>query len=70
MLTSLPLKTEAEVLLVDDSPADIDLAREALSTCKHRFHVSSVNDGVQAISFLHREGTTPRRRFRISWYWT
>ncbi len=57
MLTSLPLKTEAEVLLIDDNPADIDLAREALSTCKQRFHVSSVNDGVQAISFLHREGS-------------
>lgn len=55
-LTITPLRTEAEILLVDDNPADIDLAREILSQSKHHFRVSSVSDGVEAISFLHRQG--------------
>jgi CheY-like chemotaxis protein len=42
--------------LVDDNPADIDLMREILSGSKRHYHVSSVTDGEQAISFLHREG--------------
>jgi two-component system, chemotaxis family, response regulator Rcp1 len=44
-------------LLVDDNPADIDLTREVLSKCKYRFHVSSVPNGVEALSFLRREGS-------------
>jgi len=56
VVTKAALKTEPEVLLVDDNPADVDLACEILSTCKRHFHVSSVSDGVQAISFLQREG--------------
>jgi two-component system, chemotaxis family, response regulator Rcp1 len=41
---------------VDDNPADVDLMREILGTCKCHYHVSSVADGEQAISFLHRRG--------------
>jgi two-component system response regulator len=41
---------------VDDNPADIDLTREVLGNCKWHFHVNAVNDGAEAISFLHREG--------------
>lgn len=41
---------------MDDNPADIDLMREILGTCKCHYHVSSVADGEQAISFLHRRG--------------
>ena len=52
----MPLKTEAEVLLVDDNPADIDLTRDVLSKCKQRLHVNSVCDGVEALSFLHQQG--------------
>jgi two-component system, chemotaxis family, response regulator Rcp1 len=44
------------VLLVDDSPADTDLTRDILSTCKQHFHVNAVVDGVEAIEFLHRQG--------------
>jgi two-component system response regulator len=51
-----PMKVDAEVLLVDDNPADIDLTREVLGNCKWHFHVNAVNDGAEAISFLHREG--------------
>jgi CheY-like chemotaxis protein len=53
MMSMIPMP---EVLLVDDSPADIDLTCEALSRSKRRFHVSYVNDGTEAISFLRREG--------------
>jgi CheY-like chemotaxis protein len=50
------VKSEAEVLLVDDNPADVDLTTEVLGTCKTQFHVSAVGDGVDAILFLRREG--------------
>ena len=46
----------AEVLLVDDNPADIDLTREALTKCEWQFRVNAVHDGVEAISFLRRQG--------------
>jgi two-component system response regulator len=51
-----PPKNRAEVLLVDDNPADIDLMREILGSCKHHYHVNSVGDGEEAILFLHRRG--------------
>ena len=54
--TIAPIKAEAEVLLVDDNPADIDLTRDVLAKCKWHFHVNAVNAGAEAISLLHREG--------------
>jgi chemotaxis family two-component system response regulator Rcp1 len=51
-----PMKNAAEVLLVDDNPADIDLMSEALAKSKARFHVNVVSDGAEAISFLRRQG--------------
>lgn len=50
------MKSTPEVLLVDDNPADIDLTSEALARSKRPLHVSAVNDGAEAISFLRREG--------------
>ena len=50
------MKTTAEVLLVDDNPADIDLTRETLAQSKRLFHVSAVNDGCEAIRFLRQQG--------------
>jgi len=47
---------ETEVLLVDDNPADLDLTREMLNRSKRDFHVSSVEDGEQAMSFLRGQG--------------
>lgn len=41
---------------MDDNPADIDLAREILSQCKHHFRVSAVSDGEEAVCFLRRQG--------------
>src|SRR5271169_983129 len=50
------MKTTPEILMVDDNPADIDLTSEVLAQSKGHFHVSAVNDGVEAISFLRRQG--------------
>jgi CheY-like chemotaxis protein len=45
-----------EILLVEDSPSDTELTLEALKDFKVRNHVSVVDDGVQAMQFLRREG--------------
>ncbi|MBZ5663315.1 MAG: response regulator [Acidobacteriia bacterium] len=50
------MKTTFEVLLVDDNPADIDLTRDVLAKSKRRFHVNTVTDGAEAISFLRCQG--------------
>lgn len=46
----------AEVLLVEDSPGDVRLTREALKEGKVRNNLSVVCDGVEAMAFLRREG--------------
>jgi chemotaxis family two-component system response regulator Rcp1 len=45
-----------EILLVEDSPGDVELTREALATAKisNRLHV--VEDGADATDFLFRRG--------------
>jgi len=45
-----------EILLVEDSPSDTELTREALLEAKVRNHLSVVEDGVQAMDFLRRQG--------------
>src|SRR4051794_28214029 len=45
-----------EILLVEDSPADVDLTREALEDAKVHNNLNVVNDGVEALAFLRREG--------------
>jgi two-component system, chemotaxis family, response regulator Rcp1 len=45
-----------EILLVEDSPSDTDLTVEALREAKVRNHLSIVEDGVQAMEFLRRQG--------------
>jgi len=50
------MKTTPEILMVDDNPADIDLTSEVLAQSKGHFHVNAVNDGVEALSFLQRQG--------------
>ena len=45
-----------EILLVEDSPSDTELTVEALREAKLRNHLSTVQDGVQAMEFLHRQG--------------
>ena len=43
------------VLLVEDSPGDVRLTREALSEANASIHLSVVADGAEAMSFLRRE---------------
>jgi len=50
------MTTMAEILLVDDNPADLDLTIDALAQSPWRTHVSTVSDGVEAIAYLYREG--------------
>ena len=45
-----------QILLVEDSPSDAELTVEALKEAKVRNHLSIVEDGVQALEFLHRQG--------------
>ncbi|NJK72873.1 MAG: response regulator [Oscillatoriales cyanobacterium RU_3_3] len=52
-----------EILLIEDSPSDADLAREALGQGKILNNLHFVEDGVEAIDFLRRRGlyaTVPR----------
>lgn len=45
-----------EILIVDDSVEDIDLMMEALEGTKLANNVSVVHDGVEALSFLRKQG--------------
>jgi two-component system, chemotaxis family, response regulator Rcp1 len=45
-----------EILLVEDSPSDAELTIEALREAKMRNRLSLVEDGVQAMAFLRRQG--------------
>ncbi len=45
-----------EVLLVEDSPADVRLARDALLAGSVPKNISVVTDGAQAIDFVRRRG--------------
>jgi two-component system, chemotaxis family, response regulator Rcp1 len=45
-----------DLLIVDDNPADVVLAREALAGSAHRTKIYTVEDGVEAMAYLnHRE---------------
>lgn len=46
----------AEILLVEDSPTDVLITREALRNAKVLVSLSVVSDGVEALQFLRREG--------------
>ncbi len=45
-----------EVLLVEDNPADVRLAKEAFQNNKVTVHLNVVGDGVEAMAFLYRKG--------------
>jgi len=45
-----------EILLVEDSPGDVRLTKEALKEAKMRNNLHVVGDGVAAMDFLHRKG--------------
>src|SRR5271154_6323957 len=45
-----------EVLLVEDSPGDVRLTREAFRDANSTIHLHVAADGVEAMAFLRREG--------------
>jgi CheY-like chemotaxis protein len=45
-----------EVLLVEDSPGDVRLTKEALKDAKVHINLRVVRDGIDAMAFLMREG--------------
>ena len=52
-----------DILLVEDSPADVRLTREALKEARVLNTLHVVQDGMAALAFLRREGQyTTRQR--------
>jgi len=52
-----------EILLVEDNPADVRMTVEALKDCRVSNKLSVVEDGEQALSFLHKhDGYSQRTR--------
>jgi CheY-like chemotaxis protein len=45
-----------DVLLIEDSPGDVRLAEEAFRASEKPIHLHVVGDGVEAMTFLRREG--------------
>jgi two-component system response regulator len=45
-----------DILLVEDSAADVRLTQEAFKECKVRNRLFHVGDGVEALAFLKQEG--------------
>jgi CheY-like chemotaxis protein len=56
MSTAAELGRPIEILLVEDSPSDAKLTREALKEGKVENRIHHVVDGVEAMSFLRRQG--------------
>jgi chemotaxis family two-component system response regulator Rcp1 len=53
---SNPQAKPIEILLVEDSPGDVLIAREALSEAKLLNDIHIAEDGVEAMDFLHKRG--------------
>jgi chemotaxis family two-component system response regulator Rcp1 len=45
-----------EILLVEDSPGDVRLTREALKDARMYINLHVASDGIEAMEFLNREG--------------
>ena len=45
-----------QILLVEDNPADVRLAREALKEGPSENNLNVVSDGMEAVAYLRREG--------------
>lgn len=48
------MKSVRQLLIVDDNPADVTLACEALEACAPGCQINCVEDGVEALAFLNR----------------
>jgi len=52
----MPTSRVIEILLVEDNPAEVDLARETLELAKIHTNLHVAMDGVDAMRFLRQEG--------------
>lgn len=48
---------QIHILLVEDNPADVDLTRESLLSCKVIHTMAVAIDGEDAMAYLRRQGT-------------
>lgn len=48
-------KKVVDILLVEDDPGDVELTREGLAAGKLLVNMQTVDDGLKALSYLHRE---------------
>jgi CheY-like chemotaxis protein len=55
-MSTSPSGRPVEILLVDDDPEDVELAREALREGKVPSRVNVVKDGVEALAYLRGQG--------------
>lgn len=56
MTADEPMGAPTEILLVEDSPGDVRLTREAFRDAKTQINLHVATDGVEAMAFLRREG--------------
>jgi CheY-like chemotaxis protein len=56
MTTQAHVARQIEVLLVEDDPGDVLMTKEAFADYKVQNRLHVVNDGVEAMAFLRREG--------------
>ena len=54
-MTNNTIVEPIDILLVEDNPGDVRLTTEALKKCKIHNNLFVVKDGVEAMSFLHKE---------------
>jgi two-component system, chemotaxis family, response regulator Rcp1 len=47
---------QIDILVVEDNPGDARLIEEVLRVYKNNYHLHLVEDGVEAMNFLHKEG--------------
>ena len=54
-MTGLPVPGYLDVLLVEDSPGDVRLTREAFNDANPNIQLHVASDGVEAMAFLRRQ---------------
>ena len=55
-MTSTEILSPIEILMFEDNPGDVELAREALTEASARKNLTVAEDGEQGLSLLRREG--------------
>ena len=56
-MNSINISTPIVILMVEDNPADVLIAREGLVSAKMLDTLHVAEDGMEAMEFLHQEGS-------------